>query len=123
MRINPVRKHWAYVVGEFESAIDNQNAVLDEMEVAGKSISEYETGKLRALTDGLRTARVKKRESRFKFFKQPSRNKHRALIAFLNNQTEVIHKDSSLPLETKAGMLDMLGSWAIEEKKKITYKD
>lgn len=123
MRVNPVHKHWAYVVGEFEAAINKQNAVLDAQEAEGLGVSDYETGKMKVLTDGLQAARSKKKASRFDFFKQPARNKHRALIAFLHDQVKDIYGNDTISAETKAGMIDMLRNWAIEEKGRITYSD
>lgn len=117
MRINPVHKHWAYVVGEFESAIAKQNTAMDAMD----TVDDYESGKMRALTDGLHAARSKKKDSRLDFFKQPARNKHRALISFLEHRAKEIHADEKYSGAFKAGMIDMMRNWVVEEKTRITY--
>lgn len=117
MRINPVHKHWAYVVDEFEYAILKQNVAMDALE----TVDDYESGKMRALTDGFRAAISKKKDSRFDFFKQPARNKHRALISFLDNRAQEIHADERHSGAFKAGMIDMMRNWAVEEKSQITY--
>lgn len=117
MRINPVHKHWAYVVGEFESAIAKQNTAMDALE----TVNDYESGKMRALTDGFRSAISKKKDSRLDFFKQPARNKHRALISFLEARAQEIHGDEKYSGAFKAGMIDMMRNWAVDEKAQITY--
>lgn len=122
MRINPVHKHWAYIVSEFEAAITKQDAALTAKESEGAvARSEYESGKMHALLLGFAQARTSKRESRFDFFKQPARNKHRALISYLESMLQDIYPDNSRSMAFKAGMVDALKNWAVEEKGKITY--
>lgn len=122
MRINPVHKHWSYIVAEFEAAITKQDVVMTAAEKSGEgTIKDYESGKMRALTLGLANARSKKRESRMDFFKQPARNKHRAMISYLESLLRDIYPDTSRSLEFKAGMIDTLSNWAVEEKGKIKY--
>lgn len=113
MDFNIVAKQRAYIVSEFDGAVQAQRNVIAERLAAGDGSSEYFEGWLKILEVGLAKAQETHHIDRFAF-KAGAVSESRLLIELLFElKTQV---DELEPADTSArtGMMDVLDNWVTD---------